>query len=55
MTIQPRNIGADFLIPMTRKWSTLLGKNSVTQLFKSEVEKLGIECSIMKYGDEIEV
>ena len=23
------------------------------QLFKSEVEKLGIECSIMKYGDEI--
>lgn len=25
------------------------------QLFKSEVEKLGIECSIMKYGDEIEV
>ncbi|MHC5074453.1 MAG: MBL fold metallo-hydrolase [Planctomycetota bacterium] len=25
------------------------------QLFKREVEKLGIECSIMKYGDEIEV
>jgi hypothetical protein len=24
-------------------------------LFKREVEKLGIECSIMKYGDEIEV
>ncbi len=23
------------------------------QLFKSKVEKLGIECSIMKYGDEI--
>ena len=25
------------------------------QMFKREVEKLGIECSIMKYGDEIEV
>lgn len=25
------------------------------QLFKREVEKLGIECSIMQYGDEIEV
>ena len=25
------------------------------QLFKQEVEKLGIECSIMQYGDEIEV
>ncbi|MCC2615011.1 MBL fold metallo-hydrolase [Aestuariibacter halophilus] len=25
------------------------------QLFKREVEKLGIECSIMRYGDEIEV
>jgi L-ascorbate metabolism protein UlaG (beta-lactamase superfamily) len=23
------------------------------QLFKREVEKMGIECSIMKYGDEI--
>ncbi len=25
------------------------------QMFKREVEKMGIECSIMKYGDEIEV
>ncbi len=25
------------------------------QFFKSEVEKLGIECSIMKYGDEIAI
>ena len=25
------------------------------QLFKREVEKMGIECSILKYGDEIEV
>lgn len=25
------------------------------QLFKREVEKLGIECNIMQYGDEIEV
>ncbi len=25
------------------------------QLFKREVEKLGVECSIMQYGDEIEV
>jgi L-ascorbate metabolism protein UlaG (beta-lactamase superfamily) len=25
------------------------------QLFKSEVEKLGIECNIMQYGDEIEL
>ena len=25
------------------------------QLFKSEVEKLGIECPIMDYGDEIEI
>jgi L-ascorbate metabolism protein UlaG (beta-lactamase superfamily) len=25
------------------------------QLFEREVEKPGIECSIMKYGDEIEV
>jgi L-ascorbate metabolism protein UlaG (beta-lactamase superfamily) len=25
------------------------------QIFKSEVEKLGIACAIMKYGEEIEV
>ncbi len=25
------------------------------QLLEREVEKMGIECSIMKYGDEIEV
>lgn len=25
------------------------------QLFKREVEKLGVECSIMRYGDEIEI
>ena len=25
------------------------------QLFKREVEKLGIECVIMKHGDEMEV
>lgn len=25
------------------------------QLFKREVEKLGVECSIMRYGDEIEL
>ena len=25
------------------------------QLFKNEVEKLGIECSLMQYGDEIEI
>jgi hypothetical protein len=24
-------------------------------LFKREVEKLGVECSIMRYGDEIEL
>lgn len=29
------------------------GKND--EMFKSEVEKMGIECSIMKYGDEIKV
>ena len=25
------------------------------EMFKQEVEKMGIECSIMKYGAEIEV
>ena len=25
------------------------------QLFKREVEKLGVECSIMRYGDEVEI
>jgi hypothetical protein len=25
------------------------------EMFKREVEKMGIECSIMKYGDEIKV
>jgi L-ascorbate metabolism protein UlaG (beta-lactamase superfamily) len=25
------------------------------KLFKREVEKLGIECNIMQYGDELEI
>ena len=25
------------------------------EMFKREVEKMGMECSILKYGDEIEV
>jgi len=51
--ISPRRV-----IPCHYNIPFLWIKNMATaddQRFKSEVENLGVECSIMKYGDEIEV
>ncbi|MGI9318966.1 MAG: MBL fold metallo-hydrolase [bacterium] len=53
-----KQIAPKKVIPCHYNVSLLWIKNLVPaddQLFKREVEKLGIECDIMQYGDEVEI
>ena len=53
-----RLISPKKVVPCHYNASFLWIKNAAPadeQLFKREVEKIGIDCTIMKYGDEIEV